>query len=590
MFKKRLISYLFIFLLNVPALIALSTCFDDSNFAYAVRTLPSPSPSPIRSECETGCSLAVAYNTCNTMVCPSDKICKPLLRGNLGGVCCCPTPSPSPQPCTCSSPTGAENDKACSGNVVVICKKNTPSNPNSTCGWTNDGQLVCLSTQYQKCYQGNCVTCNCGGGFTPGQKRCSSNGTSIETCNFSQGNAGSPPTCSISTSTCDVGKACQLVGGAPTCTPTPCNMICNPGDQQCTGANSYKTCSANGCSWSNSQCNPTNYICKTVSQTQISCGLLCDMCMDGSTSYNNGDLRCNGLYGSYTVEKCDTTTPTCSFVKVKDCGVGQQCLNGQCKDVCGDYTVSGTEQCDDGNAVSGDGCSSTCKKESCNQITDLSKCGRGSSDCGTRLSCIKAKIGGIDVCTCERDCETGGILSSSSCSEIGVCNYGGACRYDSVNRKCGCTSSPAPYRIKDLKNSKDNFEIDGQKSSQNKKPKIKKCESFKLKLEKDELGKIISPDQNICLNGGVCEEDDEICGVVSEEDLQTREETYKCGCQKVCEKLSPPNCEDGYAFPKTCGGVDDPENPGLKKCGIIEDQSLKLDAVDSIGSDEAPEE
>src|SRR5262249_15370166 len=37
----------------------------------------------------------------------------------------------------------------------------------------------------------------------------------------------------------------------------------------------------------------------------------------------------------------------------------------QVPDVCGDGRKTGMEQCDDGNTVSGDGCSSTCMQEEC---------------------------------------------------------------------------------------------------------------------------------------------------------------------------------------------------------------------------------
>jgi cysteine-rich repeat protein len=34
-----------------------------------------------------------------------------------------------------------------------------------------------------------------------------------------------------------------------------------------------------------------------------------------------------------------------------------------CNTICGDNIIAGSEQCDDGNLVSGDGCSSTCQTE-----------------------------------------------------------------------------------------------------------------------------------------------------------------------------------------------------------------------------------
>lgn len=41
-------------------------------------------------------------------------------------------------------------------------------------------------------------------------------------------------------------------------------------------------------------------------------------------------------------------------------------VNGSCTSVCGDGLVRGAEQCDDGNLIDHDGCSSSCTNEPCN--------------------------------------------------------------------------------------------------------------------------------------------------------------------------------------------------------------------------------
>lgn len=41
-------------------------------------------------------------------------------------------------------------------------------------------------------------------------------------------------------------------------------------------------------------------------------------------------------------------------------------VDNACSTICGDGIVAGLEQCDDGNNVNNDGCSSTCTIENCN--------------------------------------------------------------------------------------------------------------------------------------------------------------------------------------------------------------------------------
>lgn len=58
-------------------------------------------------------------------------------------------------------------------------------------------------------------------------------------------------------------------------------------------------------------------------------------------------------------------------------GYGLQCMNGSCgQNTCGDSVVFHKEQCDDGNASDGDGCSANCRWEA------LAGCGNGSVDEG----------------------------------------------------------------------------------------------------------------------------------------------------------------------------------------------------------------
>lgn len=97
---------------------------------------------------------------------------------------------------------------------------------------------------------------------------------------------------------------------------------------------------------------------------------------------------------------------------------------------CGDGLITGTEQCDDGNAVSGDGCSSSCQIESGFQCvtTQPSKCW---AICGDGIKtptekCDDGNTVGGDGCSATCNIEFGYICkgSPSTCYVPGICGDG----------------------------------------------------------------------------------------------------------------------------------------------------------------------
>ena len=74
------------------------------------------------------------------------------------------------------------------------------------------------------------------------------------------------------------------------------------------------------------------------------------------------------------------------------------CSGGDDKTVCGDGRVAGSEQCDDGNTSSGDGCSSTCLQEA----TSEAVCGNGIRD--IEEACDDGDKNGVDGDKCASDC------------------------------------------------------------------------------------------------------------------------------------------------------------------------------------------
>jgi cysteine-rich repeat protein len=96
----------------------------------------------------------------------------------------------------------------------------------------------------------------------------------------------------------------------------------------------------------------------------VSAGEQCD---DGNTISGDG---CSGVCQKETdcsavIRGCATCAYDQSTVKCKTCDSGYFVTPAfECKlIVCGDNIVSTGEQCDDGNTISGDGCSWTCQTE-----------------------------------------------------------------------------------------------------------------------------------------------------------------------------------------------------------------------------------
>lgn len=89
--------------------------------------------------------------------------------------------------------------------------------------------------------------------------------------------------------------------------------------------------------------------------------------------------------------------------------------------MCGDSIVVGAETCDDGNIVSGDGCSSTCFIEcgfymslctSCSSTTDCLSCVSGYTV--QRGSC--ATVCGDSIRAGLETCDDGNIVDGDGCS------------------------------------------------------------------------------------------------------------------------------------------------------------------------------
>ena len=123
-----------------------------------------------------------------------------------------------------------------------------------------------------------------------------------------------------------------------------------------------QTCSSLGYT----QCNPPGW------SRSDGCGgtLDCRSCQTGFNCDASGECyptSCTPVSNPCGTRVCGTATNgTCGQANCGSCRTGLSCNNatGQCVSLCGNGIIDTGEVCDDGNANSGDGCSSTCAVES----------------------------------------------------------------------------------------------------------------------------------------------------------------------------------------------------------------------------------
>jgi cysteine-rich repeat protein len=107
-------------------------------------------------------------------------------------------------------------------------------------------------------------------------------------------------------------------------------------------------------------------------------------------------------------------------------------------EVCGNGTIEGSEECDDGNGAGGDGCSALCTLES------PPVCGNGSVESGE--ACDDGNTDAGDCCSATCQFEAGG----SACADDGdacttdLCDGAGTCAHAAGNAGTSCRAAAGP--------------------------------------------------------------------------------------------------------------------------------------------------
>ena len=261
-----------------------------------------------------------------------------------------PTPSPNP---VCGN-GACESTESCS-TCPTDCGICPPVCGNSKC----ESGETCSSCSI------DCGVCPpvCGDGACNGTETCSTCSKDCGACCVSDGScSAATPACGQTTTGVDnCGNACTKTGAVCTCVPTWCDALLPVCGTTTYGTDSCgKPCSKPSAQWPVACVQPTCTSDGSCSAATPTCGQTTtgvDNC--GKACTKTGPVCPSPVCGN---SKCESGE-TCSSCSV-DCGI--------CSSICGNRIVEPPEQCDDGNLINGDGCSSTCIKE-----TAVPVCGNG---------------------------------------------------------------------------------------------------------------------------------------------------------------------------------------------------------------------
>ena len=207
----------------------------------------------------------------------------------------------------------------------------------------------------------------------------------------------------------EVGFACSVTGGKTTCTPVACSngVVDSDSGELCDDGNRSP----------NDGCSPTCQIekgwkCTTDELTGMS--KCTNSCGDGHIDSDSKEQCEDG-----NIEEGDGCSASCQVEAGYICSLsetpdseGRQ-LSKCVARACGDGFAVGTEECDDGNTVDGDGCNKYCKREADYHCPD----GGG--------ECIKDKCGD-GLVTGDETCDEGSENKTAGCDNCQI-QFGWEC-------------------------------------------------------------------------------------------------------------------------------------------------------------------
>jgi cysteine-rich repeat protein len=186
--------------------------------------------------------------------------------------------------------------------------------------------------------------------------------------------------------------------GTPACAsgPTPVGGPCTkPSD--CTASNNepecFHTSPVDGAAYANGSCS-------AFCTSDADCGGVPGFCLQVTDPTFFGGTTGVCMKGCSVDADCGDATLICGLPSGAAAGTPSFCVPAP---VCGNGKLETREQCDDGNTVDGDGCSSTCTIEACNDVQALPALQLGANSGDTSTSTSKVFQG-----SCFTDANEGG--------------------------------------------------------------------------------------------------------------------------------------------------------------------------------------
>ena len=181
-----------------------------------------------------------------------------------------------------------------------------------------------------------------------------------------------------------------------------CGNNIREGSEVCDGSASSGVCYNLSC---NEDCT-----CPVCGDGTIGAGEDCESnsdCSAGKTC--NASCKCQGIGSPICTISCGAWGPCVDGIQTRTCTNscgGSTTQTQSCAPVCGNGSIETGEECDDGNVVSGDGCSSSCQLEL--------GCGNGTLDANEECDDNNTVSGDC----CSSSCEIELLISNVSVSPI----------------------------------------------------------------------------------------------------------------------------------------------------------------------------
>ncbi|MBI5486991.1 MAG: DUF4215 domain-containing protein [Deltaproteobacteria bacterium] len=318
---------------------------------------------------------------------------------------------------TCAAAVDCDDREPCNGDescaLSHVCQAGTAPAEGSAC--------LAASGAGGACHGLHCVPISCGDGVLDVGEACDDG-------NILAGD-GCEPDCTF---TCSSGADCDdlvFCNGVETCSAS---HVCVPGSAQpegtscttapgaagaCHGGLCVPVTCGDGVADPGEACDDGNAV------SGDGCEADCTFTCVGAAGCDDG-LLCNGAESCSAAHLCQAGTPVADLTLcTTSAGAPGVCRTAVCAAiVCGNLLVEPGEQCDDGNAVAGDGCESDCTF-SCTlaaQCDDGLVC-NGAESCSPAHRCA-AGAPAPDLTACSLPSGAGGVCRSGLCASIACGN------------------------------------------------------------------------------------------------------------------------------------------------------------------------